>query len=122
MTKTKELNYDPDNIMTFFELKELADVKKGSKLHKRLTALFKSRETENWGSYIAQAEKEHGREGETEIDSNANVSLSDGGGAYVSGWLWVYNPVCSVCDNHAVELRDSTDKELICDTCKKEEE
>ena len=43
--------------------------------------------------YRELAREEHHKDGECEIDSNAVVSLSEDGGAYVASWVWVYGPV-----------------------------
>lgn len=41
--------------------------------------------------FIAAAKK-HQRDGEIEVDEDATiVSISDDGGAYVLGWIWVDN-------------------------------
>jgi len=40
-------------------------------------------------AWIAQADNEHGRDGEIEFDSDSAVSRSDEG-AYVLAWVWVY--------------------------------
>lgn len=41
-------------------------------------------------AWIAQADNEHGRDGEIEFDSDSAVSRSDDG-AYVLAWVWVYD-------------------------------
>ncbi len=38
---------------------------------------------------LARARDQHEREGECEIDGNAELSRSDDGGYYVQAWLWV---------------------------------
>lgn len=42
-------------------------------------------------SYREAAKRIHESEGTLEIDSNAVVSVSDDGGAYVQAWVWVYD-------------------------------
>lgn len=41
--------------------------------------------------YVELASK-HTKDGEVEVDSDAAISAGDDGGAYVSAWLWVYDP------------------------------
>ena len=48
-------------------------------------------------AYRAAAKKEHVREGTLEIDSNATVSQSDDGGAYVAAWVWVNDDDAEIC-------------------------
>lgn len=41
--------------------------------------------------YRAAAKRIRPKDGDIEIDSNANVSFSEDGGAYVQAWVWVYD-------------------------------
>jgi len=47
-------------------------------------------------AYRACAKDIHVHEGTLEIDSNAMVSQSDDGGAYVQAWVWVYDDQAGV--------------------------
>jgi hypothetical protein len=48
--------------------------------------------------FRSKAFKEYHNDGEIEIDTDAIVSLSDDGGAYVMAWVWTYGYICSTCD------------------------
>ena len=45
--------------------------------------------TKKEAAYFEQAKELWHRDGECEIDSDAVVSVSDDGGAYVQAWVWV---------------------------------
>ena len=38
------------------------------------------------------------RDGELEIDDDAIVSISDGGGAYVAAWVWIDDAAAGITD------------------------
>ena len=48
-------------------------------------------------AYYDAAKNIHSRDGECEIDSNATVSISEDGGAYVQAWVWVYDDDAGIC-------------------------
>ena len=39
--------------------------------------------------YLVAAQENYAQEGSLEFDDNAVVSISEDGGAYVMGWLWI---------------------------------
>lgn len=68
--------------------------------------------------YREAADDEYGRDGELEFDSDAVVSMSDGGlGAYVMGWRWVYEDELEGEDSifPGTSLETIVDDELLTD-------
>jgi hypothetical protein len=59
------------------------------KLRDRLVETVRDLKEEPAEKYRQAAQRLHNRDGECEIDDNATVSVSDDGGAYVLGWMWV---------------------------------
>ncbi len=54
------------------------------------TEAFGNSVEDDW--YVQQAKREYHEEGFIEIPDTAVVSISEGEGAYVMGWLWVDKP------------------------------
>lgn len=55
----------------------------------RLNDVIEDNENPERETYVKTAKEMYHRDGETEIDDNARVSISDDGGAYVMAWVWV---------------------------------
>jgi len=66
---------------------DLEQIRPGSPLYLRAVAALEDRRA--YDNYVQRASRIHGREGEIEVDDDAEVSAGCDNGVYVQGWLWV---------------------------------
>ncbi len=89
--------------------------------------------------YREKARAKYAKEGECEIDGNAQISRGDEPGAYVAAWVWVYsdahdNPEPTDCDEGGseddedqgparcvVHTKECCDQDGICPICRQDE-
>lgn len=74
--------------------------------------------------YLKYAQDESQRDGEIEFDDDAEVSLSDDGGAYVQGWYWVGAGDADMCSEQGCHksLNDGEGYDGKCGECADEAE
>lgn len=86
-------------VFTHISEEELAELNPKSAFAKRVASIFEEQKGQQWKWYRDQAKEQYHRDGETEVDEDACVSVSDDNGAYVQAWVWVDDKCCQYCDD-----------------------